>query len=394
VRPGGKACKAQDGAAGVHVPVGRKEPRKGGHKVHPAVIRHRPGDGLRLGRRLDEAEAIAQPLDRGPRDGDGPLQRIGAGAIVQAIGHRGEQPAVGGHDLGAGVHQQEGAGAIGVLGLPGEKAGLAHQGALLVAQAAAHGNGVAKELGGRAAVGAAIAGGTDLGQHLPRDAQDAEQLLIPLARGDVHQERARGVSHVRHVHASVRATGEVPDQPGIDGPKEGIAALGIGAQPRHMVQQPLDLGPGKVDRDQEPGPLANQILQPIALQLLADLLGAHALPHDGIVVRAARVAIPDHRGLALIGDAQRHQVPRAHLCLCQRSFHGLLDGVPDLQRVMLDPAWLWQDLFMLLVRAAEIQALVIEQHAAGTRGALVDGRDDVFGHSLFSRGCRRLRPRA
>jgi len=61
---------------------------------------------------------------------------------------------------------------------------------------------------------------------------------------------------------------------------------------------------------------------------------------------------------------------------------------------MLDPAWLWQDLFMLLVRAAEIQALVIEQHAAGTRGALVDGRDDVFGHSLFSRGCRRLRPRA
>ncbi|MCY1431373.1 hypothetical protein D9M71_473400 [compost metagenome] len=114
------------------------------------------------------------------------------------------------HRLVAGVHQQEAAGAIGVLGLAGLDAHLAEQRRLLVAGDTGNGD---------AALGVAIHFGRRayLGQHLPRDAKDFQQLVVPLQAVDVEHQGARGVGVVGDVHL---AAGELPDQPGIDGAEQ------------------------------------------------------------------------------------------------------------------------------------------------------------------------------
>ena len=64
------------------------------------------------------------------------------------------------------------------------------------------------------------------GQHLARDRQDLEQLIVPIKRAQVHQHRAAGVGGIGDVHAPTGAAGQVPDQPGVDRAKERVAGLG------------------------------------------------------------------------------------------------------------------------------------------------------------------------
>ena len=52
-------------------------------------------------------------------------------------------------------------------------------------------------------------------------------------------------------------------------------------------------------------------------------------------------------------------------------------ALPDLDRVVLDPAGLRQDLLVLELVAAHLVAAVVEDHEAGAGGALVDGADEV-----------------
>ena len=50
---------------------------------------------------------------------------------------------------------------------------------------------------------------------------------------------------------------------------------------------------------------------------------------------------------------------------------------PDLDRVVLDPARLRQDLLVLELMAPDLGAVVVEDHAPGAGGALVDGGDEL-----------------
>ena len=52
---------------------------------------------------------------------------------------------------------------------------------------------------------------------------------------------------------------------------------------------------------------------------------------------------------------------------------------PDLHRIVLDPARLRQDLLVFELMAPHLGAVVVEDHASGAGGALVDGCDEI-GH--------------
>jgi hypothetical protein len=57
-------------------------------------------------------------------------------------------------------------------------------------------------------------------------------------------------------------------------------------------------------------PVLRMARQPLRAQLGAQRLGAAVLPDDGVVDRLAGAAVPQHRGLALVGDADGGDVAR------------------------------------------------------------------------------------
>ena len=110
---------------------------------------------------------------------------------------------------------------------------------------------------------------------------------------------------------------------------------------------------------------------PGALQLGGDPVGPGVLPDDGVVVRAPRVLVPDQRGLALVGDAEAVQVRGGQALAVQRGLDHRGGPLPDLHRVVLDPAGLGQDLVVLELVAADFIAAVVEDHASRAGRALV-----------------------
>jgi hypothetical protein len=100
---------------------------------------------------------------------------------------------------------------------------------------------------------------------------------------------------------------------------------------------------------------------------------------------AAGRAIPQHRGLALIRDADRGDVARGELRLGERRAHAGAGVAPDLERIVLDPPRLREVLLVFTLRARNDLPVVIEDDRAGRCGALVE-REDVIGHAA---SCRR-----
>ena len=179
------ARDADDGPAGVHIPIRRAEAREGRDKIHAA-------GGVDLLRIIlcvaclaEEAHLVAQPLDNGPADKD---------AALEGIGHMAAEPGCNGRDKAvaadagrlARVHEQEAARAVGILGLAGGEAALAEQRGLLVARRARDGNFHALDVAG-AEVAAARA---DVRQHAARDAQDLQERLVPVEAADVKEHGA------------------------------------------------------------------------------------------------------------------------------------------------------------------------------------------------------------
>ena len=68
--------QADDGASCIRVPMRRTQADECGNDVDTAVVVYRCGQTLDVGRGVDDAEAITQPLDDRPADKDAPLQRI------------------------------------------------------------------------------------------------------------------------------------------------------------------------------------------------------------------------------------------------------------------------------------------------------------------------------
>ena len=173
-----------------------------------------------------------------------------------------------------------------------------------------------------------LAGGTDLGEHRLGDAHDLEDLRVPVQGLQVHQHGAAGVGHVGHVEAAVDPTGEVPDAPGVDVAEGQVTGLRPGRAARRRFQQPADLGAGEVGCQGQADLGPEAVLAAVLGQLVADGVGAGVLPDDGVVHGLAGLLVPDHRGLALVGDAHRGKVRGLEAGLLERAPDHLLRARP------------------------------------------------------------------
>ena len=125
------------------------------------------------------------------------------------------------------------------------------------------------------------------------------------------------------------------------------------------------------------------LLEPVGAavrrQLVDDGLGAGVLPDDRVVdglpvVLSQTTAVS--RWLVMPTAAMSCRV---RLALDRARADDLAGVVPDLRRVVLDPAGLREDLLVLHLAGRDDAAGVVEDDRAGAGGALVDG-EDVLAH--------------
>ena len=198
------------------------------------------------------------------------------------------------------------------------------------------------------------------------DAEQLQQLVIPAATVDVEQHCARSVGRVGRELA-----GQLEDQPCVDR-SEHRARL---PQPVHVVQQPLDLCAGEIRIEHQPRPLAHQRLVTLIPQLGAASRGASVLPHDCPVKRLPGLTVPHAHGLALVGDAERLELTRLDACIVERLTRHRARDLPDLARIVLDPARAGEVLLELPVGAPDQLRLLVEREAGRAGRALVDRED-------------------
>ena len=123
----------------------------------------------------------------------------------------------------------------------------------------------------------------------------------------------------------------------------------------------------------------------LAPQFVAAAGRAPVLPDDGVGHRLPRGAVPQQRGLALVGDADGRDVAGHGLAAARllQGFqrHGVLRG-PDLAGIVFDPARTREDLGELALGEGDNLAGAVEHDGARAGRALVEG-EDVFHGALL-----------
>ncbi len=110
------------------------------------------------------------------------------------------------------------------------------------------------------------------------------------------------------MHAAPRPAGKIPDQKGIDISEQQLAGSGLGARVRDIFQDPPQLQAAEV-RAQRQASLRTEAVLPALLGKARYLIDdTRVLPDDGVRNRPSGLALPDHRGLALIRDANCRQI--------------------------------------------------------------------------------------
>ena len=211
-----------------------------------------------------------------------------------------------------------------------------------------------------------------LRQQGARYPQGLEQGIVPPLGVDVEEQGARGVGGVGHVHLP---TAEPPDQEAVDGAEGEPALLRALAGAGHVVEDPGHLGAREVGIQAEPRLLLEERAPALGLERGALRGGAPVLPHDRGVYGRPALPIPHHCGLALVGDPDRgHRSRRVERLAAHRQ-----RGLPDLLRVVLDPARPRVVLGELaLGDSTDVAAACIEDDGPAAGGALVDGEDARF----------------
>ena len=216
-----------------------------------------------------------------------------------------------------------------------------------------------------------------LRQHGRRYLQQREQRVAPALGADVVEHGARRVADVGDVHRMAAAfgpaAGQVPDQPAVDRAEGQLAGIGGRTRARHAVEDPGELGAGEVGIDHEPRALGHHRPEAVAAQAFADIGRTPVLPDDRAVDRLARRPVPHDRGLALVGDADGSDLRDADAGLRDRLARGGDLALPDLDRIVLDPARLREVLCKLALRHRDDATVEVENDAARTGGALVEG---------------------
>ena len=376
--PGRAAGDAEDRAARRRVPVGGAETGQRGHEDHAAAVGHGRRQGLGLGRGADQPETVPQPLHRGAGDEDRALEGVGQLAAGGHPGDRREQPGVRPFQGGAGVHQHERPGAVGALRLAVGEAGLAEQCRLLVAgdPRDRHVQPEERRRGGAADLAVRR---HDLGQRRPRHAEQLAQLVRPRALGDVVEQGPRGVRRVGDV---ARAAGQPGDQVAVDGADDDVPGGDPGPGRRVVLGQPGQLGAGEVGVEPEAGQLAHPVLVPGLAQPVADRGRPTVLPDDGPARGGQRRPVPEHGGLALVGEADGGDA--AAVVAAQRLAARGQRRLPDLLRLVLHPAGPGEVLRELLVPAGHHAAGLVD-HQRGDAGRAGIDRDDGHGQTPVRR---------
>ena len=239
---------------------------------------------------------------------------------------------------------------------------------MLVARHAADANGRAEQFGrGLAELTGAVA---HLRQQARRHAKQAAKFFVPLSAADIEQQRARGIAGVGGMDFSA---GQPPQQKAVDGAEREFARFGRGPRTIDVIEQPGDLAGGKIRVEDQPGLGGYRGFMTAVAECLAKIGGAPVLPDNGIVDRLAGGAVPDNRGLTLIGDADAGDIAGRKPRLRHRRADGGNDGLPDFFRVVLDPAGRWKYLPEFLLGDGERLQCRIEHDRARRSRTLIDG---------------------
>src|SRR5204862_5819166 len=95
--------------------------------------------------------------------------------------------------------------------------------------------------------------------------------------------------------------------------------------------------------------------------------------------RLPGLVVPHDGGLALVGDADAHDVLERRARLVHRTAQRLALRAEDLLRVVLDPAGLRKDLLELALRSGDGHAVLVEEDGARAGGALIQRKDVTHG---------------
>ena len=147
-------------------------------------------------------------------------------------------------------------------------------------------------------------------QRRARNAEQRQHLVIPLAAVQVQQLGAGGIGVVA---AEGFSSGQIPQQPAVDGAEANLTAFGTQVAIDSRIQQPAHFGGREQRGDWQAGGTLNVLFLTIVTQCVAERGAAGALPGNGRVNRFAAVAIPADGGFPLVADGQRGDVFRANV---------------------------------------------------------------------------------
>ncbi len=148
----------------------------------------------------------------------------------------------------------------------------------------------------------------DARQHRRRNAEQLEQMRVPVAGLDVEQQRAAGVRDVGDVRAR-RRSGSRSSQLSIV-PKASSPRSARRRSAGSLSSNQASLVAEKYGSSTQPRAARDLGFVALGPEPLAGVRGAAILPDDGRRNGPTGRAIPEHRGFALVGDPDRGDVRR------------------------------------------------------------------------------------
>ena len=205
----------------------------------------------------------------------------------------------------------------------------------------------------------------DGGEGIRADAEEGADVRVPGKGADIKQLSAGSVGVIA---AELRPLCHLKNQPGID--RAGAQLLP--GEVRGILQHPGDLRGRKIGGQPQAGPFPDHF--GMIGKALADLRPTGALPDNRVVNRKTRLPVPDERGFPLVADTETDDVALIDAGLFDHHPDDAFGVLPDLHRVVGDPAVLRDLLLMGQVAAGDQLRRFIEQQRFGAGSALVDGQ--------------------
>src|SRR5271156_4327406 len=189
------------------------------------------------------------------------------------------------HRMSAGVHQEKASRAVGILGFAGLEAGLAEKRRLLIAEYSRNWNILDSRKFGASIY---LAAGTNLREHVLRNSEGAQDVVVPRESLEVEQLRAACVGHVGDVHAPLRSAGQPPDEIGVHVSEEHLAGFGPFTHSGDVIENPAYLQAAEISRERKAGFRAEAVLAAVSRKFGNFIRNARVLPDQSIANRLAR----------------------------------------------------------------------------------------------------------